>query len=199
MTLSPQDLAFFANKLEARFHGTPSGLDTAVVAYENCICFRKNPPLLTAIPLAHAPGTKPWKFALIDSGIRASTLAMIRLAAPYFAGTRGEKRVQQFDKLADQVMASIEHHDIFSLADAMNSAAQLLKKSGIVTEQLSSLIDQIRSIGVLAAKTTGAGGGGFVLALMHPDQEERQMKAMEQKFGAGNVHFVELGCSNGNY
>ncbi|MCX6130086.1 MAG: hypothetical protein NTX25_13605, partial [Proteobacteria bacterium] len=83
--LPPAQLALYANELEKRFHGTPSGLDAAVVAYEACILFCKGKSIrpLQRDALATA---KSWEFVLIDSQVRASTLTMIRLAEPFFKG-----------------------------------------------------------------------------------------------------------------
>ena len=65
LELSQAELSKLSNKLEARFHGTPSGLDAAVVAYESCIYFAKDSDI-EAIQL-NSGEQAHWEFLLIDS------------------------------------------------------------------------------------------------------------------------------------
>jgi mevalonate kinase len=194
LDLWESDLARFANQLEARFHGTPSGLDTTVVAYERCICFQRTEQGIAPadIVVRSRPGL-PWRFALIDSGIRASTLPMIRIAAPYFSGFQAERRIERFDRISGQVQIGLEKGDLSAVADGMNEAARLLKKTGIVTDLLDEIVTKSKKTGVLAAKTTGAGGGGFVLTLLDPQRDlPEQLKSLKQMFGEQSVFPVDL-------
>ena len=192
--LEESDLARFANQLEARFHGTPSGLDTTVVAYERCICFQRATTGTNSLNIAvKSRPQMTWRFALIDSGVRASTLPMIRIAAPYFSGFNAERRIARFDRLSLQVMTGLEEGDVPAVADAMNESAGLLKKTGIVTPQLDDIVVKTKKAGLLAAKTTGAGGGGFVLALIDPQSMPgQQLDTLRQLFGESNVFPVDL-------
>jgi len=92
MNLTDDELAYLGNKLEARFHGNPSGLDTSTVALETPILFRRG---LRAQPLAIPESTdqKRWRFALIDSGVRASTMTMVNIASPWFQCAEGANRI----------------------------------------------------------------------------------------------------------
>lgn len=164
--LSPNDLALLANKLEACFHGKPSGLDVSVVALEQLISFRKGThpePLLLDEKHRH------FHFAILDSRVRSSTKAMVERAAPYFAGMQGSRRTQNFDTLTKATKLALKSADFEALADCMNTSAGWLSEAGVV----SSVNREIQSLalreGALAAKITGAGGGGAVLALLDPN------------------------------
>jgi len=165
MSLSEEELAYLANKLEARFHGTPSGLDTATVALEEIILFRRG---VRAQPIAIPSSTDQprWRFVLIDSGVRASTLAMVKIASPWFQGAKGESRIAGFDAASRQAADRLAQGDIMGVADAMNRTGAWLREAGVVTDQLTDIINTAVGIGAVAAKTTGAGGGGCVLALL---------------------------------
>lgn len=187
--LAPAELAALGNRLERRFHGNPSGLDTAVVAHEQVIGFAKS---AGARPLAVTNARGPWRFALLDSGARASTLAMIQIAAPYFQGEAGGRRIQSFDGASIGVMNALMRGDHRAAADAMNSAAAWLEEAGVVTPPLKDLIVTARELGCLAAKTTGSGGGGCVLALLDPEKADFQLGALKDKLGKTQVTAVEV-------
>lgn len=187
--LSLEELAKYANILEARFHGNPSGLDTAVVAYEECICFSKS-ELAKIVPLPR--NSRSCHFALVDSNIRASTLPMIRIAAPYFKGKSGDKRIAKFDRLAELTMQALSKKDPYALADTMSDTASLLAKTGIVTKPLKEIINVCYDNGVLAAKTTGAGGGGVIMALLDPEHHEIQLQNLRNIFGKNRVLSVSI-------
>jgi mevalonate kinase len=74
----------------------------------------------------------------------------------------------------------------------MESSGSLLKQAGVVSEQLQGLIDGAAQAGCLAAKTTGAGGGGCVLALLDPTRPQEQLAALQNIVGASRVTAVTL-------
>jgi mevalonate kinase len=189
--LSAEQLAAFGNRLERRFHGNPSGLDTAVVACEQVISFRKGQAPVTVSPSSEAG---PWRFALLDTGVRSSTLEMIQVAAPYFQGEAGARRVERFNQLADLAVTGLTLGRPTAVAKAMSEAATYLTEAGVVNTPVQELIDLARAAGAQAAKPTGAGGGGCVLALLANDtvQADRQLAALAQKVGGGRVYGVEF-------
>ena len=190
--LDRKDLAYYGNQLEKRFHGNPSGLDTSVVAFEQCILFQKgsNPVGIPSCP--EVSEKQPLTFALIDSGMRASTLAMIRLAEPFFKGTDGDKRLAKFDELADAVQEGLLTRDAQSVAEAMNECGVLLHHAGIVSSGLMNMIEFCQSIGTLGVKSTGAGGGGAIMALLDPARTEEQLRTLVQEFGQKSVFQITI-------
>jgi mevalonate kinase len=186
--LEVQELAFLANLLEKRFHGTPSGLDTSVVAFEQPISFVKGePPVL--IPLS--PQQK-WQFVLIDSGTRASTKVMIQQVAEFFQGEAGQKQVDACNELALWVEAGFRKGNLHQVANAMQQAQRILEAAGIMTSVLREMIQVAEEVGVLAAKVTGAGGGGCILALLDPTQAAWQVSHLEAVFSSKSVFSVSL-------
>lgn len=186
---NPQSIANLANLMEARFHGNPSGLDTAVIANGSCIKFVKgsNPSGLEL-----AAKVSGWRFVLIDSKIRAGTRAMIEKAAPFFAGKLGRERVELFNALALQAEYGLTHGSLGDLADAMNQTGVYLKEAGVVPQTLQDIISHCRGLGIPAAKTTGAGGGGTILCLLSPDRAEDQIKALAQTYPGENITITEI-------
>ncbi len=191
-TLATSELANFGNQLERRFHGNPSGLDTAAVATEQVIAFRKGerPEILR---VKSPTGVNQWRFALIDSGIRSSTLSMIQVAAPYFQNSQhGEAHVAAFDRLAQQVIAGLGTGDQNQVADGMKEAGHRLDEAGVVSEPLRHLIKQSLAVGCVAAKPTGAGGGGCILALLDQSDADLQLTKLKERLSGTYVCAVEL-------
>jgi len=188
--LSRRDLAGMANELEKRFHGNPSGLDTAVVAWEEVITFARgqNP---TPVILKR-PAGGPWHFAVLDSGARSSTLEMVQKAAPYFRGEAGDSRLRRFDDLSLLVASGLASGDVHAVAEAMEETGSHLASAGIVSGPLHDVINIARNAGALAVKVTGAGGGGCALALLDPTTASVQLASLKCKLGANRVFDVEL-------
>jgi mevalonate kinase len=192
MTLTPAELASLGNGLERRFHGNPSGLDTAVVAHERTLVFRKGePPAPLRVEGAGAP-RRPFPFALLDTGARSSTMAMVQIAAPYFQGARGQARVERFDALVTRAAAGLSRGGVADVADAMTEAGALLAEAGVVGDVMRDVIDTALAAGALAAKPTGAGGGGCVLALLDPADSAAQLATLRERLGATRVFGVEV-------
>ncbi len=181
-------IAHDANILERRFHGKPSGLDTMVVAMEEGILFRRSEP---ARVLAAAPG-KRLSFALVDSRVRAATKTMIQLASPFFHGSQGDLRIAEFDRISVDAAEALEAGDQAGLALVMDECAAKLDELGVVTDRLSDMVAICKRLGCLSAKTTGAGGGGMILALLCGDTVTEQLASLRSVFGEEQVYAFQL-------
>lgn len=187
LKLSKEKLAHFGNQLEKRFHGNPSGLDTAVVAMETVIAFQKGkaPTPITVAKLGTAGALKPWPFALIDTGVRSSTMTMIQVAASYFQGRLGEQRLAAFNQLATDAEQGLGTGEPALVARAMRQAAMHLDAAGVVNVELKAAMQAAEAAGALAAKPTGAGGGGCVLALFDPKAGPAPLAELAQRVQSG--------------
>lgn len=152
------DLAFQA---ELHYHGTPSGIDNAVVAHGTPIYFRKQ----------HAPAPlavgRPFTLVLADSGRPSATRSMV-------AGVRRrwEAERRQFEGLFDEIgslavraRAAIEAGRVVELGPLMNENQRVLQEIGVSAGSLEALIASALLAGATGAKLSGAGGGGLVVAL----------------------------------
>ena len=190
LSLSRETLGRLGNALEKRFHGNPSGLDTAVVAYESSLLFKKGEP----VDIRVLSPKRSFSLALIDSGVPSSTKAMIQLASPFFRNEGGERRLALFDDNAVLTAKAIEQGSLMDLAFLIGQCGEYLAQLGVVTDSLREIMDVAVGFGCLAAKTTGAGGGGVVLALLDPDKELDTLCKLRDFFGAGRVYSVSLSC-----
>lgn len=193
--LTTAEIATFANQLEKKFHGNPSGLDTHIISYNQPVSYIKGeePKPLSIVPPEDENKTPTlWPFLLIDSKTRASTKDLVEKAKPYFTSEDGSLHIQQFNETSEQAIEALLDGNVKKLARAMNNAGHLLYKAGVVTKELASIIEDSKKLGALAAKSTGAGGGGCVLALLDPMHYKNQIIKISEHFSSENIYEVFL-------
>ena len=73
--------------------------------------------------------------------------------------------------------------------------AKKMTAPGISTDRIDQLYDAAFTNGALAGKVSGAGGGGFVMFLVHPEDRLGLVNALNAAGGsAGSAKFAERGC-----
>ena len=150
-------------RLEAVFHGTPSGIDPAAAALGTCFRFvRDEPPSVTPLhpaqplPLVVAFGDRPRSTGAAVGGLRA----------------RWEADRPRYEALFDAVAAVVERGaramvagDLPALGRAFDDNQALLETLGVSSEETVALVAAARRAGALGAKLTGGGAGGAVISL----------------------------------
>jgi mevalonate kinase len=150
-------------RLEAVFHGTPSGIDPAAAALGTCFRFvRGEPPVVTPLqlglplPLVVAFGSRPRSTAAAVGGLRE----------------RWQADRARHEALFDEVAAVVERGagaaasgDLAALGRAFDDNQSLLERHGVSSDEIAALVGAARRAGALGAKLTGGGAGGAVIAL----------------------------------
>ena len=150
-------------RLEAVFHGTPSGIDPAAAALGTCFRFvRGEPPSVTPVhpvaplPLVIAFGDRPRSTGAAVGGLRA----------------RWEAARARYESLFDEVAAVVQRGaaaaasgDLATLGRAFDDNQTLLERLGVSSDEIAALVEAARRAGALGAKLTGGGAGGAVIAL----------------------------------
>jgi mevalonate kinase len=150
-----------AAAVERMFHGQPSGIDHTVSTYEQPVWYEKGmqptpleamPPLLVVVrPGASDAGTRE-----IVDGVRA------RLASePALVRTIAE--IGRWSRIGRSAWAAGQSR---GLAQAMVEQQGCLEQLGVVHDRDREGIHTAVAAGALAAKITGAGWGGTLLALV---------------------------------
>ncbi len=167
-TLDAASIAELVYTSERAFHGTPSGIDNTVVAYEQPIWFQRQaagPPLIAPLEVGG-----PWTLVVADTGVASSTHAVVGdLRARWQADPAPYER--SFDAVAAlvvQVRAALGGSDGAALGALLNRNHELLVELGVSAAQLDTLVAAARSAGAWGAKMSGAGWGGVMLALVAP-------------------------------
>lgn len=182
ITFSCAQLASMAFEAEKAYHGTPSGIDNSVIAFEKPVYYVKGEPITFL--------TLPVDYLLLvaSSGIPAQTIATVsavREKMERLPEATGEV-IGQIGMLVKQARAFVESGDTASLGRACTQNHTLLQHLGVSTPELDRLVSAAIAAGALGAKLTGGGGGGNILALVDPENQAAVLKAL-QNAGAVNV------------
>jgi len=159
-------LVFEAEKLH---HGTPSGIDNTVIAFEGPVYFVKDrPPEVFSLRV-------PFTLVIGDTGIASSTRQVVGdvRAAWQADRLRYEALFDEIGRIAQGGRACMEAGeatpessvvapDFGSLArsrlgDLMNQNHALLQQIGVSSPELDQLVSAARDAGALGAKLCGAG------------------------------------------
>jgi len=166
-------------RLEAIFHGHPSGVDPAAAAQADsgCIRFvRGEPPTLTRLRT-----TRPLPLAIALGRPRSTGAAVGGLRARWEADRARHERL--FDRVAVVVEAgarAAETGDLAALGCALNENQALLGALGVSTPEVEALVGAARAAGALGAKLTGGGAGGAVIALApEPERVAAALRARQ--------------------
>lgn len=148
---------------ERVFHGTPSGIDSAVAARGGVVAFERGSGSSgEAVELA-----APLSLVVIPSGIPRQTGALV-------AGVRMRRDrmptvidpvIGALGQLVARGRAALVAGDLHVFAELTTVAHELLSALGVSLPALDRLCAAAVRHGALAAKLTGAGGGGCVIAL----------------------------------
>jgi mevalonate kinase len=161
--LTRDDELALATRLEAIFHGHPSGVDPAAAALGGLFRFvRGEPPEIRAVrsaaplPLVIALGDKPRSTGAAVGGLRDRWSAEPALY---------ERLFDDVAATVDEGTRAVERGDLPALGRAFDRNQALLAEIGVSAPELEATVARARDAGALGAKLTGGGAGGAVIAL----------------------------------
>lgn len=187
--LPPEVISALAYEVEKIHHGTPSGIDNTVIAFEQPVYFvRGAPPEILRI---HTP----FHLLIANSGIAASTRDSVAEVRHRWETAPSYYNVI-FDcigAIAQAARAAIDQGALQALGVLFNENHELLARMGVSHFQLDRLTDAAREAGALGAKLTGSGQGGNIIALVDPDTVDAVRQALIAA-GATATWHAEIGC-----
>lgn len=172
--LSPDQLSAIVYETEKIHHGTPSGIDNTVVAYERPVWFQRGHTIETfrvgqplTLLVAGTGVYSPTRYTVGD--VRAGWLENpVRYEA-------------LFDRIAEvvwQARSALEAGDLIWLGALMDRNQSLLVELGVSALENEHLAQVARDAGALGAKLSGGGRGGNNVVLVRPDVAERVTDAL---------------------
>jgi len=171
--LARDDELALGRRLEAIFHGHPSGVDPAAAALGTCFRFvRGEPPTITPIR-----PRRPLPFVIALGGAPRSTGAAVGGLRERWEADR-ERHERLFDDVAAVVedgARAAEAGDLAALGRGFDRNQTLLAELGVSTPDVEARVRAARDAGALGAKLTGGGAGGAVLAVA-PEPERVAVK-----------------------
>ncbi|MGD9144005.1 MAG: mevalonate kinase [Anaerolineae bacterium] len=172
---------------EILYHGTPSGIDNTVIAFEKPIWFVKDEGWEI-----FWVGT-PLLLAIADTGVESSTRAVVGdLRQRYQSEAQQyEPLFQRIGEIAVTARSAIEQGNSEILGQLMDENHILLQKLGVSCPELDRLVVAARDGGALGAKMSGAGWGGNMIAIVTEETRGR-VDLMLRLAGANRVILTEV-------
>lgn len=178
------DLVF---QTEVIYHGTPSGIDNTVVAFEKPVFFVKDQGWEI-----FWPGCS-FLLAVADTGIASPTREVV---GDLRRRTQAEPARYEplFDRAGEIALAArraIERGEIALLGELLNENHTLLQHMDVSCLELDRLVTAACQGGALGAKLSGAGRGGNMIALVTEETRGHVDLALRLA-GAANVIITEV-------
>jgi mevalonate kinase len=172
--MEPADVSALVFEVEKIHHGTPSGIDNTVVAYEQPVYFARGRPIERL--------TVDTSFTLVigDTGVRSPTRKAVEQVrqARKRDPARYDALFDQIGDIVEQAREAIETGDVDVLGPLMDDNHELLIEMGVSSPELDELVETARLSGAMGAKLSGAGQGGNMIALVEDDIVEDVSNAL---------------------
>ena len=166
---------------EKGYHGTPSGIDNTAATFGGLIWYKREG---TSQIMERMKLSRPVDIVMGNTGIVADTKVVV-------AGVkeRKEREPERYaeifknaDRLARDARRQLEMFSLEEVGKSMDLNHELLQQIEVSSAELDMLVDLARNNGALGAKMTGAGKGGYIVALTPGrDLQERVAHAIEKK------------------
>jgi mevalonate kinase len=183
----PQAISNLVYETEKIHHGTPSGIDNTVIAFEKPVYFVKGKRMETFLV------KRPFLLAIADTGIASPTKIAVSHVRQRWERER-EKYEDIFDEIgtiAEMGRQAIEQGEIETVGQLMNENHRRLQLIGVSSPELEGLVEAARQGGALGAKLSGAGRGGNIIALVTQETRSR-VDMMLRLAGAKDVIITEV-------
>ena len=183
--LEPDRVSALVYEVEKIHHGTPSGIDNTVIAYEQPVYFVRGVPSGPELLSVGAP----IHLVVADSGLPSPTKRLVSQVRALWEQDRAhcQRLVGRIGAIAREARQRIQTGDIDALGPLMDQNHALLVELGVSSPALDRLVSVAREGGAMGAKLSGAGGGGNVLALIQPPLVDRVAAALRD---AGAVRIM---------
>jgi mevalonate kinase len=180
-SLSPAQVSALVYESEKRFHGTPSGVDNTVIAYNRPVWFVRG-----AAPQPFDL-RRPLTLVVGDTGIASPTSITVGDVRRSWQAepARFEALFDAIGQVVQAARRAIESGDPTALGPLMDRNHQHLQTMGVSSAELDVLCQAARQAGALGAKLSGGGRGGNMIALVQPEQAEQ---VVERLLYAGAAH-----------
>lgn len=191
--LSParEEVSALAYEVERLHHGTPSGIDNTVIAFEQPVYFVRRAPANLIEPFVAA---RPLRLIIGDTGARSATKEVVGDVRRRWEAGR-ERFEQLFDacgRLADAGRAALAAGDLAAVGRLMSENHARLVEMTVSSPPLDRLVAAALAAGALGAKLSGAGRGGNMIALVDEGAEEAVGAALLAA-GAARLYRSDVG------
>jgi len=170
-----------AFEVEKIHHGTPSGIDNSVVAFQQPIYYQKG------VPLEFLSISSPFSILIADSGSPGDTRKAVMAVKEGWVKDPDKYQglFSEIGSISARAREAISRGEINQLGPLMDRNHKLLQELGVSTPKLDHLAQTAREAGALGAKLSGGGLGGHLIALVNDQVETPWERLLEA--GAASV------------
>jgi mevalonate kinase len=174
-----------AYKVEKLHHGTPSGIDNNVITYEQPLYYVRGED-----PHPFKLG-KPLNLVLGHCGVTSQTGKVVgAVRERWLTQTQEYHEIfSQIGSLVDLAHRALIAGQLETIGSLMNENHSFLQQMGVSIDALDLMVDRSRSAGAYGAKLSGAGAGGFMVALVDLRTEDSVAQALQD---AGGHHILTI-------
>ena len=149
-------------EVEKLHHGTPSGIDNTVIAYQQPVYFIRGQAIQTF------KVAQPFKVAIGNTGVASPTKITVGDVRKGWEIDRAryEAWFDQIGAIVQQARSAIESGAIDQLGPLMDQNQALLRDLDVSSVELERLIFAAKQAGASGAKLVGGGRGGNMIALV---------------------------------
>jgi mevalonate kinase len=179
-TINQEEINQLAYQIECLFHGTSSGIDNTISTYGQSLLYSRTMKKHLEFHLSN--------LAIIDTGIPKSTKKMVDLVRLFVENnpTKSEEILNNIELCVDTMIEYPEQID-----QLFHRNQQLLKELGVSISDIDKIIEKLDEKKI-AAKITGAGGGGCLIALTSNFSKD-EIEDLLQDNQIKSIYFVECG------
>jgi mevalonate kinase len=172
--LADEQVNLLAYEAEKLHHGTPSGIDNAVITYARPVYFVRGQAIET-----FSVG-KPFTIVIGDTGVSAPTREAVGDVKKLWQAEpqRWEKVFDHVGEIAKKARIAIESGNIDIIGSLMNDNHVLLQEMAVSSAELDRLVLAARESGADGAKLSGGGRGGNMIALVKPERAQQVADAL---------------------
>ncbi len=169
-------------------HGSPSGIDGAVVGGGKSLYFikGKEPKILNFKTSAYLIAADTGQIG--NTGEAVASVKQFLKAEPVL----GQSLIEKLGHLAAETKLLLAADKTQELGNAMTEAHRSLAKLGVSNEKLDKLVKAALDNGALGAKLTGGGRGGCIIALARTESKAEVLARKLLVAGAKNTWCIRL-------
>jgi mevalonate kinase len=181
--LTNEQTSWLAFEVEKIHHGTPSGIDNAVVTYGKPIYFVRGKPF----ELLHVP--VPFTLVIASTGIASPTAITVGDVRRLWEAdpVHWEQLFNDIGEISRKGRTLIETGEPYRLGELLSANHALLQELGVSSVELDHLVGCARQSGALGAKLSGGGRGGNMIALVKSENAAEVATALQ---GAGATQII---------
>lgn len=168
-------IAYEAEKI---IHGKPSGIDNTISVYGGIIYYKRGK--FTKIKTMWPDNLY---LTIIDTGIKRNTGEIVYEVLKLYDKYTDilEPIYNAAEALVDKALDLIKSRKYEDLGPLININHGLLVALGLSTYEIDMVINELKKIGVIGAKISGAGRGGIVFGLYIGEDIHSRIKSIEGK------------------